>query len=518
MVRTKKIWRQKTTTAKEMASLAGKFEDSRKSNAKLFGMNATVMKDTANVARFNRWAQKVAMPEKFRWMLSLAKTALDRRRLRCPGEANTRPIHRCIRFGMGRSTVEERQAAANGERRFLATDTRTAHNRQGDGGSCVGDSTAVAPPGRVPPDFALGRQHGCPVLDEGIATRAADSPRATHSGPLGEVGHSPESGLHSGVDNVADTPSRLPATVRGVVTALESDTVGDQEVPNEVRGNGLDMAHTGLAPDLPGAQPISQRTRSKVPRVAAGLAFRDLVALGNQVDERSVAGPAAAPSAAREEVAVHSPTAMDIARQYDCGPTDRSRRIAELDIPKEEAEAARKTIKRSSARAKYDSYFDVAPIYAAAVELLEQRPLQEAVLRQAVVVLLRLTTLMRAGDLERTLPRIFHDNGIDFIHAVAKGGVCRSFAITGNTLRATKMYIDRIKKPPRAPIPCALICYLKTGDPLGSEAISKTALHLMEKCGVDARAGGRQGGGAGQGRLGYRGVVHPQLRPLAQPH
>ena len=163
--------------------------------------------------------------------------------------------------------------------------------------------------------------------------------------------------------------------------------------------------------------------------------------------------------------------------------TERLRRVDNCGATEAQVLEAKRLIKRSSSRARYDSYFDVAPLYATAADLLDKPDRGEGELRQALVVLLRLTTLMRSGDLERTLPKVFVENGISFIHAVAKGGVCRAFAITGNALRATREYLAIINK--REPPPTALVCYLGQNKPLRSEAISKCALKLMEAAGVD---------------------------------
>jgi len=74
--RVKKYLRQRHTSATESAALVGRLEDCHKSNAAMFGFNATIMKDAAKTARHHGWRKRILLSEKLRYCLGLALAAL----------------------------------------------------------------------------------------------------------------------------------------------------------------------------------------------------------------------------------------------------------------------------------------------------------------------------------------------------------------------------------------------------------------------------------------------------------
>ena len=97
---------------------------------------------------------------------------------------------------------------------------------------------------------------------------------------------------------------------------------------------------------------------------------------------------------------------------------------------------------------------------------------------------LRLTNMMRYGDMANIAWAIFTKNEVHFIKTTDKTGAALTFSITGDTLDTLLFYIDRHRKCP-AP---HMFRYLKDPAPcLGSERIAKRVLACMEAGGVWAR-------------------------------
>ena len=75
-MRVKKIIRQRRTAATELASLAGRLEDARRSNAALHGTAAVIMRTAAKSARSHGWRLRFQKTPKIQYLLKVILSAL----------------------------------------------------------------------------------------------------------------------------------------------------------------------------------------------------------------------------------------------------------------------------------------------------------------------------------------------------------------------------------------------------------------------------------------------------------
>ena len=143
-------------------------------------------------------------------------------------------------------------------------------------------------------------------------------------------------------------------------------------------------------------------------------------------------------------------------------------------------------INAETRRGKYDVFFDVTPLYLYAVHLAESPDADLADVRAAAVVLIRITTMMRSGDLAEVLPQLFVDGQqITYLRFSSKTGHIRTVAIEGPTLRAVLHYAElgKVHHGTR------LIQYLDGSHrSLSSQRIAKVALMAMHAVGIDQRS------------------------------
>lgn len=143
---------------------------------------------------------------------------------------------------------------------------------------------------------------------------------------------------------------------------------------------------------------------------------------------------------------------------------------------------------RQSARgAKYPVFFPLQPLITWAFST-DVDPLGAADLLDRVLIQLRLTTLMRAGDLAKVPSALFHQGGAwrpgdpIYIHTTTKSGARRTYSTMGTTTEHLISYAyGNIEHP-------ALCMFRNVRQPthcLGAERIAKRCLDVMTRHGVD---------------------------------
>ena len=145
---------------------------------------------------------------------------------------------------------------------------------------------------------------------------------------------------------------------------------------------------------------------------------------------------------------------------------------------------------------RYDSFFPVRDVWAAAVRLSEKPGLVN--LRDAAIVLMRMVTLGRSGDLSAMLPMVFYEESRVFVRWVAKGSCCRSFVISGLPFRILGEYLVEERAQNPGPHEAMFVGLGKPTvspegnelqtTPLSSERLAKVSLRVMEQAGIDTKS------------------------------
>jgi hypothetical protein len=105
-------------------------------------------------------------------------------------------------------------------------------------------------------------------------------------------------------------------------------------------------------------------------------------------------------------------------------------------------------------------------------------------LRTGAIVLLKLSTLMRSGDVAACLPTLYEHGGQIYVRTVVKGGIGRSFSLTGATLIAIARWCVLTKLLPTRTLFTGLVDKCLS---LGSERIAKLSLGVMAACGLEPK-------------------------------
>ena len=142
---------------------------------------------------------------------------------------------------------------------------------------------------------------------------------------------------------------------------------------------------------------------------------------------------------------------------------------------------SQRRLRRSISRAKYDLFFDPSPLVAfyrsgrlANLSLMS--------LRDRMIIALRVSTMGRSADLAHLLPNLWLHQGMLSCRFFDKTGRHRMLTLTGRPLQLVLVYLAHVSSHP-APF---LIRYQKHfRQCLGSEAVAKAALKVMESCGID---------------------------------
>jgi integrase len=166
-------------------------------------------------------------------------------------------------------------------------------------------------------------------------------------------------------------------------------------------------------------------------------------------------------------------TALKLLRARDT-PLSVRLRLAAAKLP-----AAVPGLKKQRAQPKYDCFYEVAPLWDAAVRLTASDSLNAV--RTGTIVMLKLTTFMRSADVANCLPSLFCHMGDIFIRTVAKGDIGRSFTVKGAVLEGLVRWCLLTKTA------ATLTLFTHLPDArlsLGSERIAKISLALMGECGV----------------------------------
>ena len=136
-----------------------------------------------------------------------------------------------------------------------------------------------------------------------------------------------------------------------------------------------------------------------------------------------------------------------------------------------------KRLDRGTRTPRYPTFFSIEPLVKAAFSW-SSNILQV----DRLILQLRLTTMMRSGDLENVSWALFHWETVHYIRTTNKQGKPSVYNVTGHTLTNLIDYMYKHRKNP-APF---LIRYIKEpGCCMGGERIAKRLLHLMASLGVN---------------------------------
>lgn len=220
-MRTRKYLRQTTTSPKELASYAGRLEDARKSNAALFGINCTLMKDAARCALFHGWTRRHPLSDKLRYVLGLCRAAM------------AEPVPLPLWRGSGRPKLDlHTDASTESWGAVLSLNGQQLRMVSGQFPPAMVQLHITAKETMAP---ALAIQQVFPLLEGHrlcIHSDATAACRAWRKGSrlerltalvrptivrLAQAGIPLRVEFTRGVDNVADVPSRLPSEKRAII-------------------------------------------------------------------------------------------------------------------------------------------------------------------------------------------------------------------------------------------------------------------------------------------------------------
>eukprot|EP01012_Entosiphon_sulcatum_P005981 TRINITY_DN1278_c0_g1_i13.p1 TRINITY_DN1278_c0_g1~~TRINITY_DN1278_c0_g1_i13.p1 ORF type:complete len:394 (-),score=24.60 TRINITY_DN1278_c0_g1_i13:219-1400(-) len=149
------------------------------------------------------------------------------------------------------------------------------------------------------------------------------------------------------------------------------------------------------------------------------------------------------------------------------------------DVVAEDAiSTAIRSIKTCRKRSRYDLFYPVEQIFGRAKEHSLSHNM--FTVRSASIILVKLTTMARSGDLAEALPTIFQHNGFHFVRLFAKQSRCRLFRVSGITLHALREY-----RRHRQPHAMRFFVGLHNNRPLGSQTIANLTKRFLSDCGVD---------------------------------
>ena len=141
----------------------------------------------------------------------------------------------------------------------------------------------------------------------------------------------------------------------------------------------------------------------------------------------------------------------------------------------------KRRLRRSATRSKYDLFYDPTPL----VSFYKSGELQSMtvnMLRDKLIVALRIHTMGRSADLAHLLPNLWEHQGILSCRFFDKTGRHRLLALSGRPLSLFLVYLMKVSD---IPAPFLLRFEKDFSRCLGSEAIAKVALHIMQECGID---------------------------------
>ena len=139
------------------------------------------------------------------------------------------------------------------------------------------------------------------------------------------------------------------------------------------------------------------------------------------------------------------------------------------------AKAGLRRLQRAMKRPKYDVMYDIQPLITLAFRS------SEANLTDRLILQLRLTTLMRSGDMATLVWAIFWQDGHHFLRCTSKTGSCETFNIEDPVLDTVMEYLYEHRMQP------AIFLVRHTTKPalcMGAERIAKRCLQLMQNAGI----------------------------------
>ena len=137
-------------------------------------------------------------------------------------------------------------------------------------------------------------------------------------------------------------------------------------------------------------------------------------------------------------------------------------------------------VKAQQKQPKYSVFFRITKLRTWAFE--EEQEQEEKTLVDLVIMRLRLTTLMRSGDLANMVWGLFMMDNKYYIKTTNKQGKLMTFMVAGKTLQSIKSYLINHQDHPGL----FLLRHLTdTKKYLGAERVAKRTLNIMKQCDID---------------------------------
>ena len=136
---------------------------------------------------------------------------------------------------------------------------------------------------------------------------------------------------------------------------------------------------------------------------------------------------------------------LEVLKKYYDMPIQQKLRIMREHYGEVAAEDEKKRHKKRVKRAKYHDFPYVARLFRMVVDNGMAENVSLTVLRDSLIVALRIVTMARDYDLANCLPAIYGESDKSYLKWMAKGDVERTCSITGEVLQMTRSYVQRAK-------------------------------------------------------------------------
>jgi hypothetical protein len=152
---------------------------------------------------------------------------------------------------------------------------------------------------------------------------------------------------------------------------------------------------------------------------------------------------------------------------------------AQKDVPQGRKQEIAERISKLPTPGKYDHFYKVSPLLGPLGGLMLGET--EAALRLAVIILLKLTCMMRSHDISTLRPTLYAAGDLVMVRCSAKGSIPRTLSVETPVTRTILKYLQMSAPGHRQ----TLICHIGSTLCLGPERISKITKNFMTSCGID---------------------------------
>ena len=146
-----------------------------------------------------------------------------------------------------------------------------------------------------------------------------------------------------------------------------------------------------------------------------------------------------------------------------------------------EAKLVIKQLKKQATQPRYPVLYKVEPLLKLLLSLPPPGQLPLPALREALIVSIKLNTLLRSHDMSLLVSNLFQHEGSFFLKVQVKGGAQKAIVVDGLPLRLVMVYLLKMRKQPcqflLRHLPCP--AYFLSKDSIANETV-----RFMQKAGV----------------------------------